>query len=97
MRLGPLDTGLAVNLVFTGGAIGNYPASHPEIPFPPEPDDIRLYGAGSSSERRVTYSSSDATTHTNATVVQRALAPAARAAELAQPGQRISSSATFVA
>ena len=62
---------LALNLVFTGGAIGNYTASYPEIPVPPEPNDMRLYGtegvlvlAGSSSERRVTHSSSDATTHT---------------------------------
>jgi predicted dehydrogenase len=59
---------LALNLVFTGGAIGNYTASYPEIPVP-EPHDMRLYGtegvlAGSSSERRVTHSSSDATTHT---------------------------------
>jgi predicted dehydrogenase len=62
---------LALNLVFTGGAIGNYTASFPEIPVPPEPNDMRLYGtegvlvlAGSESERRVTRSSSDATTHT---------------------------------
>lgn len=62
---------LALNLVFTAGAIGNYTASYPEIPVPPEPNDMRLYGtegvlvlAGSSSERRVTRSSSAATTHT---------------------------------
>ncbi|MDT7804933.1 MAG: hypothetical protein QOI78_8366 [Actinomycetota bacterium] len=62
---------LALNLVFTGGAIGNYTASFPEIPVPPEPNDMRLYGtegvlvlAGSESERRVTRSGSDATTHT---------------------------------
>jgi predicted dehydrogenase len=63
---------LTLNLVFTGGAIGNYTASYPEIPVPPpEPNDMRLYGtegvlvlAGSESERRVTRSSSDATTHT---------------------------------
>ena len=61
---------LALTL-FTGGAIGNYTASYPEIPVPPEPNDMRLYGtegvlvlAGSESERRVTRSSSDATTHT---------------------------------
>lgn len=155
---------LALNLVFTGGAIGNYTASYPEIPVPPEPNDMRLYGtegvlvlAGSESERRVTHSGSDATTHTtvfrgidngyraelvdfadavqfglrpvgsvaqsvaNAMVVQRALDSAERAAELALdpvpgagpvplwrprgstglfdglPGQRISSSASFVA
>ncbi|MGW5722054.1 Gfo/Idh/MocA family protein [Amycolatopsis sp. NPDC003865] len=62
---------LTLNLVFTGGAIGNYTASFPEIPVPPEPNDMRLYGtegvlvlAGSESERRVTRSSADATTHT---------------------------------
>lgn len=159
---GPSD--LALNIVFTGGAIGNYTASYPEIPVPPEPNDMRLYGtegvlvlAGSESERRVTHSGSDGTTHTtvfrgidngyraelvdfadavqfglrpvgsvaqsvaNAMVVQRALDSAERAAELALdpvpgagpvplwrprgstglfdglPGQRISSSASFVA
>ncbi|MEU0796834.1 Gfo/Idh/MocA family oxidoreductase [Amycolatopsis sp. NPDC005961] len=62
---------LTLTLVFTGGAIGNYTASFPEIPVPPEPNDMRLYGtegvlvlAGSESERRVTRSSPDATTHT---------------------------------
>ncbi|WIY01947.1 Gfo/Idh/MocA family oxidoreductase [Amycolatopsis mongoliensis] len=62
---------LALTLVFTGGAIGNYTASYPEIPVPPEPNDMRLYGtegvlvlAGSESERRVTHSGSDATAHT---------------------------------
>jgi predicted dehydrogenase len=66
---GPSD--LVLNLVFTGGAIGNYTASYPEIPVPSEPNDMRLYGtegvlvlAGSSSECRVTHSGSDATTHT---------------------------------
>lgn len=62
---------LALTLVFTGGAIGSYTASFPEIPLPPEPNDMRLYGtggvlvlAGSEAERRVTRSSPDATTHT---------------------------------
>jgi predicted dehydrogenase len=62
---------LALTLVFTGGAIGNYTASFPEIPVPPEPNEMRLYGtegvlvlAGDESERRVTRSSPDATTHT---------------------------------
>jgi predicted dehydrogenase len=62
---------LALNLVFTGGAIGNYTASYPEIPVPPEPNEMRLYGtegvlvlAGSETERRVTRSGSDATAHT---------------------------------
>ncbi|EOD67401.1 Gfo/Idh/MocA family protein [Amycolatopsis vancoresmycina] len=62
---------LTLNLVFAGGAIGNYTASYAEIPVPPEPNEMRLYGtegvlvlAGSEAERRVTRSSSDATTHT---------------------------------
>jgi predicted dehydrogenase len=62
---------LTLNLVFTGGAIGNYTASFPEIPLPPEPNDMRLYGtegvlvlAGSESECRVTRNCSDATSHT---------------------------------
>ncbi|WP_199444368.1 Gfo/Idh/MocA family protein [Umezawaea beigongshangensis] len=62
---------LTLNLVFTGGAIGNYTAVYSEIPVPPEPDDMRLYGTegvlvldGSGAERRVTCSSSDATTRT---------------------------------
>ncbi|RSD11860.1 Gfo/Idh/MocA family protein [Amycolatopsis eburnea] len=62
---------LALNLVFTGGAIGNYTASFPEIPVPPEPNEMRLYGtegvlvlAGSEAERRVTRSGRDASTRT---------------------------------
>ncbi|WP_290054761.1 Gfo/Idh/MocA family protein [Amycolatopsis solani] len=62
---------LTLNLVFTGGAIGNYTASFPDIPIPPEPNDMRLYGTegvlvlgGSEAERRVTRSGADATTHT---------------------------------
>jgi predicted dehydrogenase len=62
---------LTLNLVFAGGAIGNYTASYAEIPVPPEPNEMRLYGtegvlvlAGSEAERRVTRSSADATTHT---------------------------------
>ncbi|GAA5165819.1 Gfo/Idh/MocA family oxidoreductase [Amycolatopsis dongchuanensis] len=62
---------LTLTLVFSGGAIGNYTASYPEIPVPPEPNEMRLYGtegvlvlAGSESERRVTRSGPDATTHT---------------------------------
>ncbi|MGW4527368.1 Gfo/Idh/MocA family protein [Amycolatopsis sp. NPDC004378] len=62
---------LTLNLVFTGGAIGSYTASFPEIPVPPEPNDMRLYGtegvlvlSGSEPERRVTRSSADATTET---------------------------------
>ena len=62
---------LTLDLVFTGGAIGNYTASYTEIPLPPEPNDMRLYGtegvlvlAGSGAEHRVTRSSPDATSHT---------------------------------
>jgi predicted dehydrogenase len=62
---------LVLNLVFADGAIGNYTASYPEIPVPPEPNEMRLYGtegvlvlAGSGAERRVTRSGADATTHT---------------------------------
>ncbi|MEU4525152.1 Gfo/Idh/MocA family oxidoreductase [Amycolatopsis sp. NPDC024027] len=62
---------LALNLVFAGGAIGNYTASFPDIPVPPEPNEMRLYGtegvlvlAGSEPECRVTRSGPDATTHT---------------------------------
>jgi hypothetical protein len=33
---------LALDLVFTGGAIGNHTASYPEIPVPPEHNDMRL-------------------------------------------------------
>lgn len=62
---------LALNLVFTGGAIGNYTASYVDIPVPPEPNDMRLYGtegvlvlAGAEPEYRVTRCGPDATTHT---------------------------------
>ncbi|MDQ7809468.1 Gfo/Idh/MocA family oxidoreductase [Amycolatopsis sp. A133] len=62
---------LVLNLVFSGGAIGNYTASYPEIPVPPEPNEMRLYGTEgvlvlveTESERRVTRCSPDATTHT---------------------------------
>ncbi|WP_103342010.1 Gfo/Idh/MocA family protein [Amycolatopsis sp. CA-126428] len=62
---------LTLNLVFAGGAIGNYTASFPDIPVPPEPNEMRLYGtegvlvlAGPEPECRVTRSGSDATTHT---------------------------------
>ncbi|MET8850842.1 Gfo/Idh/MocA family oxidoreductase [Amycolatopsis sp. NPDC004625] len=62
---------LTLNLVFTGGAIGNYTASFPEIPVPPEPNEMRLYGTegvlvlgGSEAERHVISSRTDATTRT---------------------------------
>ncbi len=35
---------LALNLRFVGGAIGSYSAVYPDIPLPPEPDEMRLYG-----------------------------------------------------
>lgn len=39
---GPSD--LTLNLRFASGAIGSYTASYPEIVFPDEPNDLRLYG-----------------------------------------------------
>ncbi len=39
---GPSD--LTLNLRFTSGAIGNYTAAYPELPLPPEPNEMRLYG-----------------------------------------------------
>ena len=35
---------LTLNLRFVSGAIGNYTACYPEIPVPPEPNEMRLYG-----------------------------------------------------
>jgi predicted dehydrogenase len=35
---------LTLNLRFVSGAIGNYTACYPEIPVPPEPNELRLYG-----------------------------------------------------
>jgi predicted dehydrogenase len=56
---------LVLNMVFASGAIGNYTASYSEIPLPPEPNDMRLYGtegvlvlSGTEAERRVTLSRS---------------------------------------
>lgn len=66
-----------LDLVFTGGAIGNHTASYPEIPVPPEPNDVRLYGTEGVLTGRVAQSVA------NAMVVQRALDSAERAAELA--------------
>lgn len=61
-------SGLAPDLVLTGGAIGTYLASHPGIPAPPESDDVRPAGtqgvlAGSSRQCRVPHSGSGTTTH----------------------------------
>lgn len=35
---------LTLNLWFMGGAIGNYTACYPDIPVPPESNEMRLYG-----------------------------------------------------
>ncbi|GAA0944706.1 Gfo/Idh/MocA family oxidoreductase [Pseudonocardia zijingensis] len=63
---------LALNLTFSGGAIGNYTACYSEIPVPPEPNDMRLYGtegvlvlSGPEAERRVTLMRADGTTRTD--------------------------------
>lgn len=37
---------LALNLVFDNGAVGNYTACYSEIPIPPEPGEMRVYGTG---------------------------------------------------
>ena len=39
---GPSD--LTMNLRFVSGAIGSYTAAYPELPVPPEPGELRLYG-----------------------------------------------------
>jgi predicted dehydrogenase len=56
---GPSD--LTLNLVFTNGAIGNYTAGYIEVPIPPEPNEMRLYGTegvlvlgGTIGDRQVT-------------------------------------------
>lgn len=63
---------LALNLTFAGGAIGNYTACYSEVPVPPEPNDMRLYGtegvlvlSGPEAERRVTLLRPDGTTTTD--------------------------------
>jgi predicted dehydrogenase len=60
---------LALNLTFAGGAIGNYTACYSEVPVPPEPNDMRLYGtegvlvlSGPEAERRVTLTRADGAT-----------------------------------
>jgi predicted dehydrogenase len=35
---------LTLNLRFASGAVGNYTALYPELPVPPEPNELRLYG-----------------------------------------------------
>lgn len=51
---------LTLNLRFASGAIGNYTACYPDIPVPPEPNEMRLYGTegvmalgGQASDRQV--------------------------------------------
>jgi predicted dehydrogenase len=63
---------LTLNLAFTSGAIGNYTATYCEIPVPPEPNEMRVYGTdgvlvlgGTFEERRVTLSGRDGTTRTD--------------------------------
>jgi predicted dehydrogenase len=63
---------LTLNLAFAGGAIGNYTACYSEVPVPPEPNDMRLYGtegvlvlSGPEAERRVTVLHADGTTRTD--------------------------------
>ncbi|MEV4314811.1 hypothetical protein [Actinocrispum sp. NPDC049592] len=86
IRLGLIGTGLAVGKPRRPALCGltdryvitAFTGSSAEIPLPPEPNDMRLYGtegvlAGSESERRVTYPM----------VVQRALDSTQRAAVLA--------------
>jgi predicted dehydrogenase len=64
---------LTLNLTFADGAIGNYTACYSEVPVPPEPNDMRLYGtegvlvlSGSQEERRVTLVRADGETRTDA-------------------------------
>lgn len=63
---------LALNLTFSGGAIGNYTACYSEVPVPAEPNDMRLYGtegvlvlSGPEAERRVTLLRADGTTRSD--------------------------------
>ena len=63
---------LTLNLAFAGGAIGNYTACYSEVPVPPEPNDMRLYGtegvlvlSGREGERRVMLTRADGTTSTD--------------------------------
>lgn len=63
---------LVLNLTFASGAIGNYTACYSEVPVPPEPNDLRIYGtegvlvlAGGPDERRVTLARADGTTRTD--------------------------------
>jgi predicted dehydrogenase len=63
---------LALNLTFASGAIGNYTACYSEVPVPPEPNDMRLYGtegvlvlSGPQEERRVTLTRADGATRTD--------------------------------
>ncbi|MHB8645688.1 MAG: Gfo/Idh/MocA family protein [Thermomicrobiales bacterium] len=57
---------LTLNLQFADGAIGNYTACYPDIPVPPESNEMRLYGTegvmtlgGQASSRHVTIQRPD--------------------------------------
>lgn len=59
---------LTLNLEFADGAIGNYTACYPEIPVPPESNEMRLYGAdgvmtlgGQASSRQIALYRPDGT------------------------------------
>jgi len=63
---------LTLTLTFASGAIGNYTACYSEVPVPPEPNDMRLYGtegvlvlSGPEGERRVTLTRADGTVRTD--------------------------------
>jgi predicted dehydrogenase len=63
---------LTLNLTFASGAIGNYTACYSEVPMPPEPNDVRLYGtegvlvlSGQPEERRVTLTRADGAVRTD--------------------------------
>jgi predicted dehydrogenase len=61
---GPSD--LTLNLRFANGAVGSYTACYPEIVFPDEPNDLRLYGEGglitiTTSQKKVTLHRPDGT------------------------------------
>jgi predicted dehydrogenase len=63
---------LTLNMTFASGAIGNYTATYTEIPIPPEPSEMRIYGTegvlvlgGPQEERRVTLGRRDGAERTD--------------------------------
>ncbi|HEU5330086.1 MAG TPA: Gfo/Idh/MocA family oxidoreductase [Thermomicrobiales bacterium] len=59
---------LTLNLQFASGAAGNYTALYPELPVPPEPNEMRLYGADAVlalANRRVALYRPDGTVETH--------------------------------